>query len=125
MGDARSNNERAASHPTSPLRLFAGLKVAPEIAGELVRLAACLEGPSVRLVAAADVHVTLVAPWSEPSVPAAIEKLRLAARACDAFWLTFQHVGYGPDPRRPRDALGRLHSGRANRHAARFASSGL
>jgi RNA 2',3'-cyclic 3'-phosphodiesterase len=85
-----------------PVRLFAGLMVAPEIAGELVRLGACLEGPSVRLVAVADVHVTLVPPWHEASVPIAIEKLLLAARACEPFWLAFQHLGYSPDPSRPR-----------------------
>jgi hypothetical protein len=61
-----------------------------------------LEGPSVRLVAPADVHLTLIPPWREASVPAAIEKLRLAARASEAFWLTFRHVGYGPEPGRPR-----------------------
>jgi 2'-5' RNA ligase len=102
MGGARSNDERAASLKTPPVRVFAGLMVAPEIARELVRLAACLGGPAVRLVAVADVHVTLIPPWREASVPGAIEKLRLAARACEAFWLTFRHVGYGPDRRRPR-----------------------
>ena len=105
MGEARLNeksDERAASNTMPPVRLFAGLMVAPEIARELVRLAACLEGPSVRLVAVGDVHVTLVPPWRDASVPAAIEKLRLAARACEAFWLRFHHVGYGPDPGRPR-----------------------
>jgi 2'-5' RNA ligase len=97
IGDVHAN-----SGPPSPVRLFAGLAVAPEIAREFVKLAACIEGPSVRLVAPADVHVTLVPPWRETSVPAAVEKLVLAARACEAFWLTFRRVGYGPDLRRPR-----------------------
>src|SRR6266849_4152054 len=87
----------ANSNATLPVRLFAGLTVASEIAHKLIKLAACLKGPSVRLVAPADVHVTLIPPWREASVPAAIEKLRLAARASEAFWLTFRHVGYGPE----------------------------
>jgi 2'-5' RNA ligase len=102
MGEALLNDETGTPDTTPPVRLFAGLRIAPEIARELVWLAACLEGPSVRLVAAADVHVTLVPPWREASVLGAIEKLRLAARACEAFWLTFEHVGYGPNPGRPR-----------------------
>jgi RNA 2',3'-cyclic 3'-phosphodiesterase len=92
----------ANSNATPPVRLFAGLAVAPDIARELVKLAACLEGPSIRLVAPADVHVTLLPPWREASVPAAIEKLRVAVCACEAFWLVFQHIGYGPEPGRPR-----------------------
>jgi RNA 2',3'-cyclic 3'-phosphodiesterase len=85
-----------------PVRLFVGVAVAPEIARELVKLAACLDAPSVRLVAAADLHVTLVPPWAEAAVPGAIEKLCLAARPCEAFWLAFRHIGYGPAPDRPR-----------------------
>ncbi len=96
IGDVHANSGQP------PVRLFAGLAVAPEIARELVKLAACIEGPLVRLVAPADVHVTLVPPWREASVPSAIEKLGLAARTCEAFWLTFRHVGYGPGPGRPR-----------------------
>jgi RNA 2',3'-cyclic 3'-phosphodiesterase len=85
-----------------PVRLFVGVAVAPEIARELVNLAACLDAPSVRLVAAADLHITLVPPWPEPSVPGAIDKLFFAARPCEAFWLAFRHIGYGPEPSRPR-----------------------
>jgi 2'-5' RNA ligase len=47
-------------------------------------------------------RMCIIPPWREASVPAAIEKLRLAARASEAFWLTFRHVGYGPEPGRPR-----------------------
>jgi hypothetical protein len=74
------------------------LAVAPEITRELVKLAPCSEGPSARLVTPADVQDP---PWRETSVPAGIEKLGFAARACEAFWLTCCRVGYGPDPRRP------------------------
>jgi 2'-5' RNA ligase len=91
-----------ATADASTVRVFVGLAVAPEIARKLVELAACLEGPSVRLVAPADVHLTVVPPWREASVPTAVEKLHLAARACGALWLTFRHIGYGPEPAHPR-----------------------
>ena len=87
---------------THPVRIFVGLKMAPEIASELARIARELEGFDVRLVAADDIHLTLVPPWNEISIPDAINKLRPVATRFDAFSLTIQHVGYGPDPRRPR-----------------------
>ena len=83
-------------------RVFIGLKVAPEIADELARLAKSIEQPSVRLIAPADIHLTLVPPWDEASMPQAIERLRQVASRFGAFWLTFERVGYGPQPRRPR-----------------------
>jgi 2'-5' RNA ligase len=83
-------------------RVFVGLKVAPDIASELARLARTLECFAVRLVAPADIHLTLVPPWDEPAPSEAIEKLRVVAGQFGAFPLTVQHVGYGPDPRRPR-----------------------
>ncbi len=91
---------RTGAAPTA--RVFIGLKVAPEIARELARFAADLEQPSVRLVAVGDIHLTLVPPWEEASINDAVEKLRLVASRFDTFALTFQHVGYGPQPRRPR-----------------------
>ncbi len=78
------------------------LKIAPEIATELAHLAAPLEKLPVRLVKPADIHLTLVAPWSEASIPDAIEKLGRLASRFGAFSLVFQHVGYGPQPRRLR-----------------------
>jgi 2'-5' RNA ligase len=83
-------------------RVFVGLKVAPEIARELAQLAHCLEHRAVRPVAAADIHLTLVPPWKEASISGAIEKLRLVASRFGAFSLTFRHVGYGAQPKRPR-----------------------
>lgn len=83
-------------------RVFVGLKIAPEIASQLARLAAGLANPSVRPVAPADIHLTLVPPWNETSTPDAIAKLGRLAGRFGAFWLIFQHVGYGPQPRRPR-----------------------
>jgi RNA 2',3'-cyclic 3'-phosphodiesterase len=91
-----------SSNAGQQARIFVGLMVLPVIARELVKLAQCLAGPSVRLVAPADVHLTLVPPWYEAAIPGAVEKLHLAARASRAFLLTFRHVGYGPEPARPR-----------------------
>jgi 2'-5' RNA ligase len=84
------------------MRVFVGLTVAAEIARELAQIARELESFSVRLVAAAEIHLTLVPPWDEASTAAAIEKLRLVAGRFGTFSLTFRHVGYGPQPRRPR-----------------------
>lgn len=84
------------------VRIFVGLRIAPEIAGELARLARGLNQSDVRFAAAADIHLTLVPPWHERSVPEAIETLRRVASGFGAFPLTFQHLGYGPQPRRAR-----------------------
>jgi 2'-5' RNA ligase len=100
-----ANADAIAPTPTEERRLprvFVGLKVAPEIALELARFARELERLSVKLVAAADLHLTLVPPWEEPSLSDAIERLRLVAGKFGAFPLTFQRVGYGPQPKRPR-----------------------
>jgi 2'-5' RNA ligase len=96
-GTTRINNGTAPQ-----ARVFVGLKVSPEIARELAQFTAGLENLPVRLVPPADIHVTLVPPWSEASLPDAIEKLRLLACQFGAFWLTFERIGYGPRPRRPR-----------------------
>jgi 2'-5' RNA ligase len=94
-------SEREAAN-RSPVRIFVGLKIAPEIAAELARIAAGLEKLPVRLVAPPDIHLTLVPPWEEDSASEAIEKLRLVAGRFAAFSLTIQHVGYGPELRWPR-----------------------
>lgn len=86
----------------APARVFVGLKIAPEIASQLAEFAAALNQPSVRRVAPADIHVTLVPPWNEASIPGAIEKLGRVAGRYEAFWLSFQRVCYGPHPSRPR-----------------------
>ncbi len=84
------------------VRVFVGLKVATEIVAQLVRFAAGFESPAVRLVAPADIHLTLVPPWNEPATAEAIAQLGRIAGQFGAFVLTFQHVGYGPQPERPR-----------------------
>ncbi len=92
----------AASQVGDRSRVFVGLRVAPEIANELAQFAAALDKTCVRLVAAADIHLTLVPPWNETSIPDAIAKLCNISGNFGPFWLTFRHVGYGPQARRPR-----------------------
>jgi 2'-5' RNA ligase len=89
-------------HAAPQTRVFVGQKIAPEIASKLAECAAGLEKLSVRPIAPADIHVTLVPPWNETSIADAVAKLGRVAGSFDAFWLIFRHVGYGPEPRRPR-----------------------
>jgi len=99
----RLERGRTGTNRSPPqVRIFVGLKIAPEIATELARFAAALEEPPVRLVRPADIHLTLVPPWNEASIPGAIEKLGSVAGRFGALWLIFQHVGYGAQSRRPR-----------------------
>jgi 2'-5' RNA ligase len=100
-----SSSQSAAQPQTAhagQARVFVGLKIAPEIANQLAQLAAALEESSVRSVAPADIHLTLVPPWNEDFIPGAIEKLGNMADRFGAFLLIFQHVAYGPQPRQPR-----------------------
>jgi 2'-5' RNA ligase len=83
-----------------PARVFVGIRVAPEIAHQLAELAASLQTPSVRLVPPADIHLTLVPPWNEASIPDAIAKLSHLTSGFREFWLEFEHVCYGPQQRR-------------------------
>jgi 2'-5' RNA ligase len=85
-----------------PARVFVALTIAPEIADELAQMARELERFPVRLIAPADIHLTLVPPWNEFSIPDAVEKLRRVADRFDGLTLEFRRVGYGPEPRRPR-----------------------
>ena len=92
----------ASSGGPRPARVFVALKMTPEIAGELAQMAQELERFPVRLMAPADIHLTLVPPWNEVSIPDAVGKLGRAADRFGVFTLEFRHVGYGPEPRRPR-----------------------
>lgn len=78
------------------------LKIASDLAQELAALSAEIAKPAVRRVAAADIHLTLVPPWSEPSIPDTIAKLARIGEKHAPSELAFRHVGYGPEPRRPR-----------------------
>lgn len=80
-------------------RIFVGVKIAPDIARELSRLAEGLDKAPVRLIPAADIHLTLLPPWEEDSIPEAMEKLHSVASRFGPFPLTFKRLGYGPQPR--------------------------
>jgi 2'-5' RNA ligase len=93
----------AQMNSVRPARIFVGLKIEDQIARELDRIAHQLEDlPEVRLVAADDIHLTLVPPWEESATPDAIGKLNQVAAQFGIFILMIQHVGYGPDLRWPR-----------------------
>jgi hypothetical protein len=64
----------------SGARVFVGIKVAPEIARDLATIARSLEAYPVRHVRPADIHLTLVPPWSEMNIAGAVETLRTAVR---------------------------------------------
>jgi 2'-5' RNA ligase len=83
-------------------RVFVALRIAPEIARELARYGGGLQRWSVRPIPSADIHLTLVPPWNAASIPGVIGKLRRVADLFAPFTLSFRHVGYGPEPRRPR-----------------------
>jgi len=82
-------------------RVFVALKIVPNVAEELSQLARPLQRFAVRPIAKEDLHLTLVPPWNE-AVADAIERLRLVVRGHFPFTLKIRHVGYGPDPKRPR-----------------------
>ena len=101
------SSTKAAEHThtaetVSQARVFVGLKIAPEIASQLAEFAAALGNPRVRPVAPADIHLTLVPPWNTTATADAIAKLGEVAGRFGPFSLIFRHVGYGPQPRRPR-----------------------
>jgi 2'-5' RNA ligase len=102
FANAKGPRDADAALAAPPVRVFVGLKIAPEIASQLAELAAALEQSSVRPVVPTDIHLTLVPPWNETSIPDAIEKLGRIAGTFGTFQLIFQHAGYGPQPRRPR-----------------------
>ena len=85
-----------------PARIFVALRIAPGIAQELAQYSRGLEQFSVRSVPPADIHLTLVPPWNEVSIADAVEKLRHVADRFSPFALAFGHIGYGPEPKRPR-----------------------
>jgi 2'-5' RNA ligase len=84
------------------LRIFVGIKIIPEVADQLARLALPLEPFSVRFIRPADLHVTLVPPWNEPNIEEVISKLDNAIRGCRGFCLKFDRLRYGPTRKQPR-----------------------
>lgn len=91
-----SRNRRPA------LRVFVAVKIASDIAQDLAQIAQPLERFAVHPISKGDIHLTLVPPWNEPAFADAVEKLGRAVEGHYAFKLEFRHVGYGPDPKRPR-----------------------
>jgi 2'-5' RNA ligase len=83
-------------------RIFVGLKIAPNIAQELAQRARRLERSPSRFVPSEDIHLTLLPPWNETSTPDVVEKLRSTSNRLAPFPLTFKHLSYWPDHRRPR-----------------------
>lgn len=86
---------------TKPVRIFVGLKISPEVAGQLAAHTSELKETRARMVAATDIHLTLVPPWQEVSIGQAIERLRQVAGAHAPLLMKLLHLGYGPHPRRP------------------------
>lgn len=84
-----------------PARIFVGLKVDPDIAAQPAALAAPLKESSARLVAPADIHLTLVPPWRETMIEHAVERLSEACSHFAPFLLQFHCIAYGPQPERP------------------------
>ena len=96
------DSSAAGSGSPPRARVFVALKIAPEIADQLAQMARELQRFPVRLIAAADIHLTLVPPWNEPSIPDAVGKLHRVTDRFGDFVLEFRHAGYGPEPKRPR-----------------------
>ena len=88
-----AENARTA-HAAPQARVFVGLRIEPEIASQLVQFVAALEKSFVRPVTPTDIHLTLVPPWNETSIPDAIAKLGRVAGRFGAFRLIFRHVGW-------------------------------
>lgn len=101
-GSDQTENPTAGSGSAPRARVFVALKIARGIADELAQMALELKRFPVRLIAPADIHLTLVPPWNEVSIPDAVGRLRGVAGRFGQFMLEFRHVGYGPEPRRPR-----------------------
>lgn len=101
-GSDQTENLTAGSGGPRWARVFVAIKMAPEIAEQLAWMARELERLPVRLIAPADIHLTLVPPWNEASISDAVGKLGGVAGRFGEFVLEFRHVGYGPEPRRPR-----------------------
>ena len=83
---------------SGPMRVFVGLRIAPEISHALAQDSRILEQSSVRLVAPADIHLTLVPPWNETSIQDVAVRLGTVAKGFCPLSLTFTRLRYGPRP---------------------------
>lgn len=99
---AEGTTADAAPTPSSqPVRIFVGIKVAPDLARQLALLAKREHVP-FRYVPVGDIHLTLVPPWTEASEPDAVARLRQALEGLGRFSLTFERLCYGTQARHPR-----------------------
>jgi 2'-5' RNA ligase len=91
-----------AEGDSQPARIFVAFKIASHIARELSEMVRSLQRLHARLVAPADIHLTLVPPWNETDIDSAVAILGKVAATAAPFTLAFVRLGYGPQPRRPR-----------------------
>lgn len=103
VGDALTPDLQQARsvRNSDPVRLFIGIKIAPDLADILADFAYPLNDPSVRLIPVADLHLTLVPPWREIDLPGTILRLRDAVQHVDSFILHFEYLRYAPTPAMP------------------------
>ncbi len=87
---------------SASVRVFAALKMTPEVADELVGLSASVEKFGFRRIPSNDIHFTIVPPWNETSISDATAKLGRAAAGHAPFVLKFSRLCYGPERRHPR-----------------------
>jgi 2'-5' RNA ligase len=83
-------------------RIFAALTVSERLGSEIEKWRARYRELPVRWLAGKNLHITLVPPWYEEDVEAAIAKLESAGHGMSSFEIEFRRVEFGPDPRRPR-----------------------
>jgi 2'-5' RNA ligase len=88
--------------PPQEMRVFLGVKIAPDLSDQLARLAKELREEQVKFVSPGDIHLTLVPPWNEMSIDEAIAKMRVIVSKFGPFALELRHLIYGPEARRPR-----------------------
>ena len=102
MSEPLDRAEEAQATGPRPNRIFVGLKMAPETAVSLAALAERIDSVPLRRVAPNDIHLTLVPPWDETSIPAAVRRLSKGVTGFERFPLSFERLCYWPERRRPR-----------------------
>lgn len=89
------NNEK------KPPRVFVGIKIPPDISGEILRRAEPLRGSPVKIIPPEDIHITLLPPWDAADVSMIMEKVRGVVREIESFPITFNRLCYGPTLMKP------------------------
>ena len=124
-GSGEIDAPTASSGGPRPARVFVALKMTPEIAGELAQMARELERFPVRLIAPADIHLTLVPPWNEVSIPDAVGKLGRVGRQVRRFYLGIPACRIRSGAETPASSVGGMRGGTGPDTTARRASSHL